>query len=160
MPREQHIINNRLLLALPEAVLERLRPSLRYVELVQGEPIDHANGTIAYIYFVNRGFISMVKTMRDGRSVEVGGVGIEGMTTPGSLMGMDTAVLDTVVQVPGSAFRIEREALLRELPHSPRLDPADRELCPLPAGPGRPDGGLQPPPFHRGEMLPLASGGA
>ncbi len=120
MPRE-HVINNRLLLALPAAVLERLRPSLRPVELVQGQPIDHANGVISYLYFVNRGFISMVKTMRDGRSVEVGGVGIEGVTTPSSLLGLETAVLDAMVQVPGNALRIEREVLKRELSHSPVL---------------------------------------
>jgi CRP-like cAMP-binding protein len=117
-------INNRLMLAMEEATFERLRPALHPLALLQGQLIDHVNGPFEYLYFVNRGFVSMVKTMRDGRSVEVGGIGLEGLTAPNSLFGIETAVFDAMVQIPGNGFRVQREALKKELDR----DPALREL--------------------------------
>jgi CRP-like cAMP-binding protein len=118
---DQLRIANRLLLALPRTTLARLRPALHVAVLPRGQPMDRANGPIEHLYFVNRGFVSVIKTMRDGRSVEVGGVGIEGMTDPNSLFGINSAVLDTIVQIPGNAFRIQRELLKREMEADPAL---------------------------------------
>lgn len=114
-------INNRLLLALPRASFDLLRPALQPVGLVRGQAIDHPDGPIEYLYFVNRGFVSMVKTMHDGRSVEVGGVGVEGVTDPNSLFGFSSAVLDTVVQIAGDAFRVKREFLKAKIDQDPAL---------------------------------------
>ena len=114
-------IRNRLLRALPSSTLERLRPALFPISMARGDAIDHVDGAIENLYFVNRGFVSLVKTMHDGRSVEVGGVGIEGLTDPNSLYGIETAVLDTVVQLPGAAFRIRRESLMQEMASDPAL---------------------------------------
>jgi CRP-like cAMP-binding protein len=114
-------MRNRLLRALPSATLDRLRPALTPIAMSRGEAIDRVDGPIENLYFVNRGFVSLIKTMHDGRSVEVGGVGIEGMTDPSSLFGVETAVLDTVVQIPGSAFRIRRDILAQEMSVDPAL---------------------------------------
>ena len=111
---DDQVVNNRLLLALPREALERLRPALRGVALLQGQTIDRVDAPIEFLYFVNRGFISMVKTMRDGRAVEIGGIGVEGVTAPNSLFGIDEAVFDSLVQVAGSAFRIRRDVLKSE----------------------------------------------
>jgi CRP-like cAMP-binding protein len=108
-------VQNRLLRALPRAVFERLAGRLRLVAMARGTQIDRPDGPIQHLYFVNRGFVSMVKTMHDGRSVEVGGIGIEGVTDPHCLFGIDTAILDTVVQIPGEAFRIRRDILKEEV---------------------------------------------
>lgn len=118
---EGHAIHNRLLLALPRATLVQMRPALHAVETLRGQAIDHVDGPVEHLYFVNRGFISVIKTMRDGRSVEVGGVGLEGLTDPNSLFGIEGAVLDTVVQIPGEAFRIRRELLTQLIGQSPAL---------------------------------------
>ena len=115
-------LHNRFLLALPKAARERLWPSLHRVALLQGEAIGHVDGPIPWIYFVDQGFVSIVKTMQDGRSVEIGGVGIEGLTTPNALLGSRaSALMETMVQVPGSAFRIERAVLKREMEADPVL---------------------------------------
>jgi len=53
--------------------------------------------------------------MRDGRIVEIGAVGVEGVTAPHALFGIDQAILEAMVQVPGSAFRIETDVLRREM---------------------------------------------
>jgi len=109
------VINNRLLLAMPSAMLERLRRDLHAVTIDRGQTIHRAGRPIEHLYFVNRGFISVIKTMLDGRSVEVGGVGIEGVTGANSLLAVNSAALDAVVQIPGTALRIRHEAMKRAI---------------------------------------------
>lgn len=112
-------IANRLLLSLPPETLARLRPELEIVALQRGQTIDRVDGKIENLHFVNRGLVSLVKTMRDGRSVEIGAVGIEGVTDPSTLFGVETAIVETIVQVPGTAFRIPHESLLRAMTEDP-----------------------------------------
>lgn len=108
-------IANRLLLALPESTLRRIRPMLIPVLLEKGEILDRLEDPIEQMYFVNRGLVSVVKTMRDGRIVEIGTVGIEGVTDPNALFGMERAVLETMVQIPGSAFAVKIDHLRNEM---------------------------------------------
>jgi len=104
-------IANRILLSLPQASLNRLRPALEFRAMTKGEAIDHLDQPIKYLYFMNRGLISFVKTMQDVRSVEIGVAGIEGISNSYALFGLNKAVLDTIVQIPGTAFRISRAKL-------------------------------------------------
>jgi CRP-like cAMP-binding protein len=83
--------------------------------LIRGQPVGRVDHPIKHIYFVNQGLASIVKTMEDGRTVEVGAIGIEGATNALAFVGIDRALLDTVVQVPGTALRIGRDALKREI---------------------------------------------
>jgi CRP-like cAMP-binding protein len=64
---------------------------------------------------VNGGLVSLVKDMSDGRGVEIGAVGIEGIASPCALFGLDQAVVDAVVEIPGPILRMKRAALLREI---------------------------------------------
>jgi CRP-like cAMP-binding protein len=104
-------IANLILLSLPKATLKRLRSALELVTTARGDVVDRADQPVSHLYFVNRGMISLVKTTEDGRTVEIGVVGIEGVTQPYTLFGINKAFLDTIVQVPGSAFRIKHDAL-------------------------------------------------
>ena len=112
-------IANRLLLSLRPETLERLRPDLELMSLKRGQVIDHVDGKIENLHFINRGLVSLVKTMRDGRSVEIGAVGIEGVTDPSALFGIETAIVETIVQVPGTALRIPLEPLMNEMTGNP-----------------------------------------
>jgi CRP-like cAMP-binding protein len=67
------------------------------------------------MYFVNRGLVSLVKTMQDGRTVEVSAIGPEGVSDPNALFGIERAVLESVVQISGSALRIRHDVLAREI---------------------------------------------
>jgi len=114
--RGEYEIANRLLLSLSPATLRRLAPALEPVHTTQGQIIDRVDGPIKYLYFMNRGMVSLVKTMNDGRTVEIEAVGIEGITDPNAIFGViDTALLESIVQIPGTAFRIHRDVLRREL---------------------------------------------
>ena len=114
-------IANLLLSSLPEATLERLQAQLFPIDMARGQVLAHVDGPIKHMYFVNCGLVSLVKTMRDGRTVEIETVGIEGVTDPNALFGVDSALLESVVQIPGSAYRISRDALQAEIAGDPAL---------------------------------------
>lgn len=117
-------IGNRILLSLPQSSLKRLRPVLEFRNLTKSEIIDRLDRPIEYLYFVDRGLISFIKTMQDGRSVEIGVVGIEGISNPQALFGINKAVLDSIVQIPGSAFRIKRADLIQMIAEDNALQEA------------------------------------
>jgi CRP-like cAMP-binding protein len=108
---EHEGVTNRILLGLPPETLKRLRPAFEPLDLPRGRTIDQIDRPIEFFYFVNRGLVSVIKTMRDGRTVEVGAIGPEGVTDPYALFGIDRAIHETIVQVPGTAFRIARDTL-------------------------------------------------
>ncbi len=99
-------IANRILLSLPLAVLKRMRPALELINMARGQVLAGIDRPIKHLYFVNRGLVPLLlKTMRDGRTVEIEAVGIEGVTDPCGLFGVDWAILEFVVEIPGKAFR-------------------------------------------------------
>lgn len=85
---------NRIILALSPATQQRVKPHLEPVVLQRGRVIYRPDGCIDRLYFVNRGLVSLVRTMEDGRTVEIGPVGIEGVTGLQALFGMESATLE------------------------------------------------------------------
>jgi len=57
-----------------------LRPHLEYVSLPNHLVLHEAGGTLEFAYFPNRGLISLVVVMKDGKTAEAGIVGNEGFT--------------------------------------------------------------------------------
>ena len=112
---EHDTIANRILLALPVVGFKPLSRHLEHVDLKRGQVLHRADEPVRRLYFVNRGMVCLVKTMLDGRTIEVGATGLEGVTTPEVLFGSNAAILDGIVQVPGAAFAIERTLLRRLL---------------------------------------------
>jgi CRP-like cAMP-binding protein len=114
--------SNRLLQAMPETIVERLWPELQPVELARQQMLHAAHKPIRHLYFVERGLVSSVRTLQDGRMIEVGAVGIEGATgAMAAVLGADSALLDSIVHVPGSARRIGWESLRGAMRASPSL---------------------------------------
>jgi hypothetical protein len=62
-----------------------------------------------YLYFINRGLVSLVKRMEDGRSVEIGAIGTEGLAGLRSLYGIERAIWDSIVKIDGDAFRVDQQ---------------------------------------------------
>jgi CRP-like cAMP-binding protein len=108
-------INNRLLLALPPAALDRILRISEPVSLTKRQQIEAVGQPIKHIHFVNRGLVCAAKSMEDGRVVEIAAIGTEGVAEFVALLGMDTSLVDMVVRVPGTAIRIKREALMHEM---------------------------------------------
>jgi CRP-like cAMP-binding protein len=108
-------LTNHILRALPRASLERLAPHLDFVDLGLKEVIPYATRSIDHLYFVDRGLVSLVKTMLDGRTVEVGAVGIEGAVGLFALHGVASPTWEALVQEPGAALRIRVDAFRSEM---------------------------------------------
>lgn len=113
-----HDISNRILLHLPDDTFHRLRPHFDRIALAPRHVLLHAGAPINHIYFVNRGLVSLIKTMQDGRIVEVDSVGTEGMLGGFALHGIERAILEAVAHVPGEAFRIDVGVLQNEMRQS------------------------------------------
>jgi CRP-like cAMP-binding protein len=113
--RERRGINNRLLLALSPVTLDRILRLSEPVSLVRGQKLGSAGQPIKYIHFVNRGLACATKTMEDGRIVEIAAIGVEGTTEYVALLGMDRALVDMTVHIPGTAIRIRREVFVHEM---------------------------------------------
>jgi CRP-like cAMP-binding protein len=91
------------------------------VSLVRGQRLEAAGQWIKYIHFINRGLVCATKTMEDGRMVEIAAIGVEGTSEFVALLGMDRALVDMVVRIPGTAIRIERNAFMDEMENDPSL---------------------------------------
>lgn len=118
---QQETIKNRFLGALQPESLARLRPHLELVELLRRQVIYSPGEEANAVYFIDRGYVSLVKSMRDGRLVEVGGVGVEGAVCLSGLLGLRQTVLEALVQIPGCAWRIKSAALREEAARDPAL---------------------------------------
>jgi CRP-like cAMP-binding protein len=112
---------NKLLDALAAEELERLRPHLEEVPLVQKQPINAPGAAIEHIYFPTVGAVSMIASLDDGVAVEVGLIGPEGMAGTPVLLGSETASNEAFVQLNGKALRIRTGVLLDEVEHSRSL---------------------------------------
>jgi CRP-like cAMP-binding protein len=66
---------NRILDALPRHDFDGIHPHLQEVPLPFKQSIHHAGDEIAQIYLPVAGMVSVVATLQDGSSVEVGTVG-------------------------------------------------------------------------------------
>ncbi|WP_155968962.1 Crp/Fnr family transcriptional regulator [Kamptonema formosum] len=78
---------NKLLAALPAEEYQRLKPVLEAVTLPFKQYLYHCNQPIEYVYFPNRGVISVVALLADGGSAEVAMTGSEGMVGISILLG-------------------------------------------------------------------------
>jgi CRP-like cAMP-binding protein len=98
-----------------------LRPHLEYVSLPNHMVLHEAGGKLEFAYFPNRGLISLVVVMKDGKTAEAGIVGNEGFTGTPAAVGLSMSPLRAVVQISGDGFRVEVGALQNTLESAPRL---------------------------------------
>jgi CRP-like cAMP-binding protein len=118
LPKKQ-VYRNRVLAALPKAEINRLKPYLSPVTLEQ----EHAllNGTASHGYFMEQGIASVVVTLKNGDTVEVGIIGIDGVVGLPILLGTEGAPGRTFIQIAGSGFRIEADILKKEFERPGKL---------------------------------------
>src|SRR5277367_3555654 len=74
-----------------------------------------ARSPIDYAYFPNRGVVSALTVMEDGRAIEVARIGDEGMVGLPLLVGAKTTSNRMIVQVPGEAVRMAEDVLREEV---------------------------------------------
>jgi CRP-like cAMP-binding protein len=115
---------NRLLSLLSDEDYERLRPHLAQAAFDYKHSLYEASRPIEHVYFPINGVASLVITMANGASAEVGTIGSEGMVGLPVCLGERDAPSAVYVQVPGTALRMGAEAFQSALEHSPTLKQA------------------------------------
>jgi CRP-like cAMP-binding protein len=115
---------NRLLKSLPPEDYERLRSHLQPAELKYKMSLYRADEQIEVVYFLETGVASLVNTMKDGNSAEVGTIGNEGMVGLPVIFGDSQAPTSVYMQVAGHGLRMKARTFWREMQHSVSLQTA------------------------------------
>ena len=106
---------NRLLATLPREVYEKLAPKLKRVSLERGTILHHPGEAIKDLYFPINCLISITVTMNDGSTAEAGMVGNREVVGVNAFMGgRETTQTEYIVQIAGSAFKVDAQPLLEE----------------------------------------------
>lgn len=114
-------VHNIVLCSLPDKEYNLLRPHLEPVDLPQYKILEEPGEKIEFTYFLNDGMTSLVALSRDGRSVEVGIVGKEGMVGMSLVGGLRQGTFRAIMQMSGSGVRVRAEVFQDILLSAPAL---------------------------------------
>jgi len=114
---------NRLLALLPAQELAQLWPRLERTELVSRQTLHLPEQRIVNVYFPESGYVSRLAPMDDGDFAEIGLIGPEGMVGMSVLHGDDQDSFEMMVQVPGTALRLDVALFHDALERLPSLRP-------------------------------------
>lgn len=118
---EQSAVRNRLLTSLPPADFKRLAASLMPVTLTLKQFLVEADEPIEAAYFIETGIISYLQYLEGGEALEIGLIGSEGMLGLPLILGVDRAPVGGMVQIAGTALRINPAALRQAFNESEAL---------------------------------------
>lgn len=117
--REGRPVKNGILLELPDAEYQALCPYLNLVILPQQAGLYQPGEKLEFAYFPNSGLISQVVVTREGKTVEAGLVGSEGLLGIPGVLGLSRSFVRAVVQIAGDGLRLRVDALYNLLPSIP-----------------------------------------
>jgi CRP-like cAMP-binding protein len=100
-------LRNLPLASLPPEDLSLLAPHLTEVEFTQGQILAEIDDRISHVYFPQAGIISFVMVTSAGQSVEAATIGREGIVSAVSVLGTGISIVQSMVQIPGSGFRMD-----------------------------------------------------
>ncbi|MBD1804962.1 Crp/Fnr family transcriptional regulator [Microcoleus sp. FACHB-SPT15] len=106
---------NRLLTLLPRELYKKLAPNLKQVSLELGTILHHPGETIESLYFPTGCLLSITVTMNDGSTSEAGLIGNREVLGVNAFMGgRETTQTEYIVQMAGSAIKVDAQLLLEE----------------------------------------------
>ncbi len=114
-------IENEILLGLPAKELDAILPQLTFGDLRTHDVLHEPGVPIKFGYFLNKGMISILTVLTEGKSVEVGLTGKDGFVGLPLLVGFSSGPTQAVVQVAGNAFRIGARGMAQTVRQSPVL---------------------------------------
>ena len=115
------LLRNRLLALLSDTDRALLARDLEPCELVRGQRLERQDQPIEFAYFPESGICSVIAVAPQGRRVEVGPFGREGMSGLAVVLGARAGHNETVVQIGGIAHRIRADALAGAIERSRSL---------------------------------------
>jgi CRP-like cAMP-binding protein len=108
-------LRNSILGALLAGEYEQLLPKLERVTLARGQIVHRADQEIEDVYFPEQAVVAMVDRMDNGRTVEVGIIGHEGIVGINVVLGGILTPDQAIVQFSGAALRMKSKDLKKEL---------------------------------------------
>ena len=106
---------NQILAALDKTEYQHFFSQLKRVSVHLGERIYEPDTHIGYVYFPETAVFSMLATMEDGRTVEVGPIGNEGLVGLRVALGARTTPDRVIAHIAGTAMRLNPSVLIAEL---------------------------------------------
>ena len=102
---------NCLLASLPELEINRLHSRLSPVVLKRNQTLHHAGERVETVYFLEQGVCSIVATLKDGDTVEVGIIGRDGFVGLPAVLGTGYSLTRSVMQSAGTGYSVKVRAL-------------------------------------------------
>ncbi|MBB3237356.1 Crp/Fnr family transcriptional regulator [Phyllobacterium endophyticum] len=122
MDTVQSSIQNKLLRLLSVEDFNLLAPDLVYVTFSVRDQIEVAGRTIEHAIFLEDGISSTVAKSPQGRDVEVGLTGYDGVTGTSLVLGGESTPLSVYIQLAGSGYRIAADKFLLAVEKSRSLE--------------------------------------
>ena len=117
----QSSVHNRLLQTLSPEDFHLLQPHLEHLSVKLRDVLIPPNEPIEHIHFPEHGIASIVANTNDGRRIEVGIFGRDGMSGTAVLLGADQTPHESFIQVPGAVLRMSADHLREAIRQSPSL---------------------------------------
>ena len=117
----QNVIRNRLLAALPVNERELVESRATLVTLNRRDVLYDAGQPLQHVHFIVDGIVSILSLVGERTGVETATIGREGTVGMAAFHGVPSAPERAIVQVPGSAYRLEVSAFREMLPNTPAL---------------------------------------
>jgi CRP-like cAMP-binding protein len=112
-----HLING-ILRRLPRADYLQIEPFFEPVKLELRQELITPGVAISHVWFPESGICSVIAATGGSEAIEVGMVGMEGMTDHLTKAG-DISLLKSIVQMPGTALRVPSDKYIGWLKGSP-----------------------------------------
>jgi CRP-like cAMP-binding protein len=117
----QTLYDNRILASLATADIDRLAEHLTPLELPMNYSLQSPNETAGMVYFLEDGVCSIVATMENGATVEVGIIGRDGFVGMASALGTGHLPNRCFMQIPGHGFGVKSKVLIQHIQESRQL---------------------------------------
>lgn len=115
------IFTNQVLASLNATDRAALEPHLQAVTLEKGAVLTEQDQAVENVYFPETSDLANVMIFADGRAVETSTVGSEGVSGLAAFMAKAPCSWRIVVQIEGTAWRLEADVFRRQVETSPAL---------------------------------------
>jgi CRP-like cAMP-binding protein len=115
------LVGNKILLSIPDHEYLAIRPYLEYLTLPARYTLHEPSDKLKFAHFPNSGLISLLVATEDGRTVEAGVVGNEGVAGIPIVVGLTRSPLREVALISTDGFKVAASAILNILKSTPQL---------------------------------------
>jgi len=117
-PAIQQPFRNSLLASMSPPVRDRLAADLVPITFKRNQTLHNPGETVQTIYFLEAGICSVVVSMEDGTTVEVGIIGRDSFVGLPAVLGTGHSSNRSFIQLPGSGYSLKTNTLREHLSES------------------------------------------